>query len=472
MMKRCLSLLLVVGLIVVLAVPVSAEEGSYGGWIELLETATVDNSGSNLVTTSSTSHFFRIKTPDHMWCTKVDMLITHAAGRAPKHVKVRYNGGYYTLTKVAIDDRTTRVFGDNIPDALYADLVFEIVKNDTYTDYYQILSCRVTPLAKQDYAAEAYLYRSVTDSSPLKAPANYTVDGNGADYMHTMGHLIKVHITDWRKYDAITIYGSFSKVGLNSIRPSIGNKGLPYEINYTVSNPTYAENKGFVDTNYYLWSDEKYYEHDESYQGSIEGSTVGEVVVGTDIGYGGNILYTMTIDLTGVDRSITNDLVVYFTLVYDSQAGYAANVQNVTGSINTADTSSVSWWSRFTSFMNDLFGSKDSDALDDLGSSSDSISQNTSQIHDFEQSQQAVLDNNLAAIQGTITFTNFAAALVFVQKYTNMTFSGISQYAIVFTLPLFLGLFFYLCSRIPGITRWKTPPPRSSSPKSKGGGKT
>lgn len=141
---------------------------------------------------------------------------------------------------------------------------------------------------------------------------------------------------------------------------------------------------------------------------------------------------------------------------------------NVTGSLEIADVTEVSWWQKFTTFMNGLFGGDDQGALDDLGDSSNSISSNTDQIHGFEQSQQAVLDNNFAQIQTAVTFTNFAAALVFVQKYANMTFSGISGYAIVFTLPLFLGLFFYLCSRIPGITRWKTPPPRS---KPKGGGK-
>ena len=116
--------------------------------------------------------------------------------------------------------------------------------------------------------------------------------------------------------------------------------------------------------------------------------------------------------------------------------------------------------------MKGLFDSEEGqESIDDLDQGSASISQGTSDIGSFEQSQQSVLDNNFATIQNAVTFTNFAAALVFVQRYANMTFDGISKYAIIFTLPLFLGLFFYLCSRIPGITRWKTPPPRS-----KGGG--
>ena len=46
MMKRCFSLLLVVGLIAVLAVPVSADE-QVDGWIELLEFASVQANNEN-----------------------------------------------------------------------------------------------------------------------------------------------------------------------------------------------------------------------------------------------------------------------------------------------------------------------------------------------------------------------------------------------------------------------------------------
>lgn len=98
MMKRLLSLILAVALIFVLAVPVSADESNNTTWTELLETATVNDSGNNLVTFSTTSHTFRIATPQYMRCTKVDMLIAHPSGSAPTSVKVRYNNIYYTLT--------------------------------------------------------------------------------------------------------------------------------------------------------------------------------------------------------------------------------------------------------------------------------------------------------------------------------------------------------------------------------------
>ena len=93
---------------------------------------------------------------------------------------------------------------------------------------------------------------------------------------------------------------------------------------------------------------------------------------------------------------------------------------------------------------------------DELSEDSAQISSGLEHIDDFEHSQQALLDNNFQAIQNTVSLTRFTAALAFVQRYTNMVFNGFSDYTIVYTLPVFLGLFFYLCSRVPGLTRWKS----------------
>lgn len=457
-MKRVLSLLLVVGLIAVLAVPVSAVEGSAGGWIELLETSSVQANGLNRFTVSGTSGSFSVPVDPEARLGKIDMLISYSGGILTS-VNVNYAGSTTPLTIVDLGNNICRVFGD-IAFAFYADVNFTVQKSTTGTGYYQILSCKASTLKVIDYVADAYLARHFGDPSPLKCPANFSVPYNYDEPNMNSSTLIPVTVKDWRKYDSVTLFGSLGSVALNSFRASVGNKGLPFEITYTVSNST-----GSSSTNY-EWSELKHYTYDgDSYKGSTEGQ------IFTNTEYSTSLLYTITIDLSGVDRTLSGDLACFFTLSTNAYYGYSVNVQAVSGSVTIADTSSVSWWNRFTGFMNGLFGGKDPGALDDLGDSSNSISSNTDQIHGFEQSQQAVLDNNFAQIQGAISFTNFAAALVFVQKYTNMTFNGISKYAIVFTLPLFLGLFFYLCSRIPGITRWKTPPPRSPSPKSKGGGK-
>lgn len=431
--------------------PVKADS-NISGWTELLETETVNDSGNNLVKCTTSTTKFSIKTPVYMRITKVDILIAHDAYGAPTNLRLEYNGGYYTLKKAVIDANTTRYYGENIPDTLYADLRFEIGRSGSDVKHYQILSCRVSQFTAKEFQASSYARINGED---IVAPFAYEYhDPDASDgYEHFQ---FPLRVTDWQKYDSITVTGSVGFMALNSVRCTIDGSGVPYQMSFTSSNPTGVYGHS------YTWNETKYYEYDESYKGTSETTTIN----GTE--YHGKTLFSITVDLRNVDRNSTEDLYVYFTCLANAYYSYTIQIVNVTGSLDIADVTEVSWWQKFTTFMNGLFGGDDQGALDDLGDSSNSISSNTDQIHGFEQSQQAVLDNNFAQIQTAVTFTNFAAALVFVQKYANMTFSGISGYAIVFTLPLFLGLFFYLCSRIPGITRWKTPPPRS---KPKGGGK-
>lgn len=97
---------------------------------------------------------------------------------------------------------------------------------------------------------------------------------------------------------------------------------------------------------------------------------------------------------------------------------------------------------------------------EDLDDGADRIKDDIDDIGQFEQNQQAVLDKNFDTIQDSVSIAGFAAALAFVQSYTNLIFVGVGDYIIVFLLPLFLGLFFYICSRVPGATRWRSRPPK------------
>ena len=72
--------------------------------------------------------------------------------------------------------------------------------------------------------------------------------------------------------------------------------------------------------------------------------------------YGGSVLYTVTIDLSGIDRSVSGTLDCYFTAIASPGLGYAFNVQDAAGTVSVADISGASWWNRFTTFMRDLFG--------------------------------------------------------------------------------------------------------------------
>lgn len=105
--------------------------------------------------------------------------------------------------------------------------------------------------------------------------------------------------------------------------------------------------------------------------------------------------------------------------------------------------------------LEDIFGG--GSAGDDLTDKSGAISGDVSVMDDFEQSHMDSLDDSFAELKDKIDFAAFVPALTFIQKYLNSSFEGIQSFAIVFYLPLFLGLFFYMCSRIPGVTRFSAP---------------
>lgn len=92
------------------------------------------------------------------------------------------------------------------------------------------------------------------------------------------------------------------------------------------------------------------------------------------------------------------------------------------------------------------------------------------QIDDFNRSQQESIDSGLESVFDSLnldSWQSFITPLSFIQHYIDKVFDGLGIYSIVYTLPLFLGLFFYMCSRIPGSTRVMRPSKVSS--KSSGG---
>ena len=442
MMKRILSFVLGAALVILLAVPVSAADDN-AGWVEVLEHTSVLPNGSNVMSFSVSPGSFVITLPSRMRVAKVDLLFSYPDGAAPSEIQIKAGAYTTSLTLAHIDATTTRAYG-TIPEGVYESLVLRVYKNNSQFTEYQLLSFRVSPVASTEMNAtgSARLSGQYYD---IPFALTYASETGTNAYQEFQ---FPITVTDWQKFDSITVSGSVGYMALNSIRCTIGGLGLPYEMSYAVSNSTGAisENLG--------WNEMKYYSYDESYKGTSESSSF----IYPD--YHGKVLFTVTIDLSMVDRTSSENLVVYFTCLANEVYGYSVQILRLTGTVNVADTSNVSWWAKFTSFMNKLFGIQQSNELNELGGTSDSISQGAADIHDFEQSQQTVLDSNFSSIQSAVTFTSFNTALVFVQRYANMAFDVVSPYAIVFTLPLFLGLFFYLCSRIPGATRWKSKPPK------------
>lgn len=379
MMKRILSFVLGAALVIVLAVPVQAAETD-GAWVELLETATVNDSGNNLFTLAATSGTFRIKTPQYMRLTKVDMLISHPSGATPTAVSVWYNGSYYGLTVAKIDAYTTRVYGANIPDTLYADVYFQFTKSGTASVTYQILSCRVTSLYSQEYQADADVYIRETDTT---YGVNYNSVVPAADESGVTDGQVRVTVYDWRKYDSLTIWGSAVDFPISSIRATLGTLGLPITVSYM---------EGTEAGGYITWDsietgavdDYGIYQHDGTGWADLETRPAGKW------------LYCITIDLSGADRTLGYPIYIYFTGIYEMIWGYTFNCQYVNGSISVADTTQVTWWNRFTKFMDGLFGVDDS-AADEFESQMESQGQEMQDAVDQLDTMQkpAVSDINV-----------------------------------------------------------------------------
>lgn len=408
---RSLALALACAVFITALLPVTATATeSDGAWVELLESATVNDSGNNLLTVSAVSSTFLIKTPQYMRCTKIDLVLTHPSGQSPSALYVRYNGVLYQLTKLAIDSTTTRFYGANIPDTLYADVVFQLDRNSTTQVTYQVVTCKVTALVSGSVKANGFLRRYYSDPNPLTLPNKFEVDGDGSTgtYQYL---LVPVIITDWRKFDTVTLYGSGSAMAISSFRASIGNIGLPYEINYMQAIPTGIDSDGGFYYDYISSTETNYYGVDGTPDefSTEDGFASGETWDTSTVVYGGSVLYTVTIDLSGIDRTLIGDLNCMFTAIASPGLGYAFNVQDASGTVSVADTSGASWWSRITAFFTDLLGS-DSTAGDEYAAEMESQSQQMQEAVDqMNEVTRPAVDDVQVTIDEYVTPDDMAA---------------------------------------------------------------
>lgn len=102
-----------------------------------------------------------------------------------------------------------------------------------------------------------------------------------------------------------------------------------------------------------------------------------------------------------------------------------------------------------------LGGQIDPTAPPEVQDAQDNAQAAIDQASEWEQSQYDAINSGSADAGQAVSsgITGFAHALAFVQTYTTNIANGIDDYLIVFTLPIFVGIFLYACSRVPGITR-------------------
>lgn len=81
-------------------------------------------------------------------------------------------------------------------------------------------------------------------------------------------------------------------------------------------------------------------------------------------------------------------------------------------------------------------------------------------MDEFEEQQFSEIQNGTSQLQTDIAdgVNSFVPALAFIGTYTTAIGTGIKDYIIVFMLPIYLGIFFFVCNRVSGATHislWK-----------------
>lgn len=436
MMKRFLSFFLGAALIVVLAVPVSADE-LYNPWTDLMDLTTVNGSGTNYFAFNK-STTINIDAGYESIVSYIDM-VWYCGYGAPDSIYLWRSANSSQRLALTIKRIGTsnfyRVYG-NVSGYTLRNFKFDVTSNTAYSGTsiyrsYEIRSCRIAgSIATYNLNMSYSASPKPDDQYSKNVTYEPVVD---LEYGMPIPYTFEITPDDWALYDYLDIFVSTQAATIDSVVVHHNGRAIPFTT--TDHGSSYAGQTS-----------------QESYDGVILPDTYMMLHVDlTTIQHSSNV--TPTIVISGF---INNGQ--WASIGWDTAVGYLRDAER--GGV-------LHWFNQAKEFLTDLFGAGDGqDALNDLGESADSISQGAADIHDFEQSQQAVLNSGFSTIQSAVSFTSFSAALLFVQKYANLTVSGISKYMVVFTLPLFLGLFFYLCSRVPGITRWKPRPPQKKGGKS------
>lgn len=335
---RRLALALALAVLFTAVVPVTAQaSGNDSGWTELLEFTSVQENGSNFFTINGTNGLLTIPLYGQYHLRKVDILLWNPSGQRPSSATCTAGGKTTNLDVLAIGGNLTRIVG-YIPESVYTSIRIDLKKTTTTSQTYEVLSYKVTALGVQEFQISSSVYvESYGTTGTYTTNYNIPLWCDPSDY-YTDGAnwLARVTVSEWEKYDSLSIWGSATSASIESIRASITSTALPIVVDY-------------IDA--------------ESYEMFVDGDPASSVTAEF-----GKYLYHVYIDLSGVDRSLTTQpLYLYITGSYDITVQAYFNCQYVNGSVSTADTTNVTWWNRFTSFFTGLFGG-DSTKADDFES--------------------------------------------------------------------------------------------------------
>lgn len=269
---------------------------------------------------------------------------------------------------------------------------------------------------------------SVVSMADSSTPARAVLPGSSVsgsiDYSDFYGW---IKIPTWDLYDYIDVFLIADTTTIDSLVASVGDSVVPYKISYL--------------------------------NGTVPGfnSTIGSTYVPEfdamvpDTSHISVVRYIrLTLDVSNINRTDPNDLLLYISGIYDFQNGGYVSLSSVVGHCMLNGTSSIEHWIHkifisvsegFDRLANLL--SPDSTEVDSSIADANSAISN---IHDMENQYAADLDSTL--ISGEVAkVDNYGNALVFCGSVLSRTFTQLQGYQIIYILPICVGLFLFVASR-------------------------
>lgn len=142
-----------------------------------------------------------------------------------------------------------------------------------------------------------------------------------------------------------------------------------------------------------------------------------------------------------------------------------SNVKSAIASLGTTISSQFSslkssLGSWFSSLENKIQAAVNPPKTDAEKEAQSNVETQVAMMDEFEEQQFSEIQNGTSQLQTDIAdgVNSFVPALAFIGKYTTAIGNGIKDYIIVFMLPIYLGIFFFVCNRVSGVTHvslWK-----------------
>lgn len=488
MMKKSIrSVALILALVMAWSFPASADDYADPTTFNVLEYSFPDG-GTTSIDSSSPSVF---ELPFDPYSIKyIDMLVY-----CPSAPTFTLNGE--ALTSSYLGNWIYRVYGRP---AAYVGSSFSLDwSGPAYVEYYSV---RISTVQSYNFVETGTMevsggglesnYNQTMSSSTSAITCTYP-SGLENDWYST----VKFYSTDWRLYDYVDFYFHIFSSEINSIDCFVNNRSIPFEVTEIYADSDFTSVYCSVRMDLRNVDRSSYYTpivsisllpfntsaNSTSYVRLL--AVTGSIVTDPP---DPNMLYFSSLekhlsvlfasmaqrqdayhaDQTEWYQEHTQVLNTLFESVNSRLTGISSGIQSLISTVNVGfgtlwnnldvklsafQSSMESWFSTVSGKLDQLIGGTTDG--DELSQGADDLEDQISDIHDYEQSQQEILDNSLPEIQQAVTFTRFTAALAFVQRYINLGWSGIGDLSIIYTLPIFIGLFFFICGRVSGRTRVK-----------------